>query len=337
MLEPSPEIQRLLSQEERLRLMRQLMRIVRETGQHVLNMQRKEIFDTIEVRRHQFSTVDAEAGSHMHGTVARVMGTFHGTILEESEIPQALVHTEQLTWPLLIGDAVEGSTNAKRGLAAFIRRPIFAGTSAMILESEELGTVAASAFYDFASRKTFASVRTDSGSFLASLEKRILFPENIHVARGDSHTYAIVPGYSHHNIRERASIEEALQAAGIESAGGSRSSAQDLVNLLANQVDAYIDLRALFTGSTDSRDETLHAWDVGGLLPVLDALGFRITDALGKCWQKMRFSEHLALVVTRPALLHKVLDALQSVPCVARQSAPADSSTVPFPTSTSLG
>lgn len=335
--EPLPEIQRLLSQDQRLTLMRQLMRIVRETGRHVLNMQRKEIFDTIEVKRHQFSTVDGEAGSHMHGIVERVMGTFRGTILEESEIPQALIHTEQLTWPLLIGDAVEGSTNAKRGLAAFIRRPIFAGTSAMILESEELGTIAASAFYDFASHKTFASVRSDSGSFLAFLQKRILFPENTRVARGDSHTYAIVPGYSHHNIRERADIEEALLAVHIESAGGSRSSAQDLVNLLANQADAYIDLRALFTGSTDSRDETLHAWDVGGLLPVMDALGFCITDALGKCWQKMSFSEHLALVVTRPALLHKVLDALQSVPCVARLNAPSDPSTVPFPTSTSLG
>lgn len=322
----------LLSQTDRLNYMLELSKVVRETGEHVLNIAREKIFDTVEVARHQFSTVDAEANSKLRAILEHDLKMFPGSIVEESDIPRALLEPKQLRYPLLLCDAVEGSTNAKRGLAAHIRRPIQAGTLAMIVESEELCMIAASAFYDFASKQVFSSVRTESGCFLSFIDGQIISPSDVLETRGDSHSYAIIPGYSHANIEARSSIERVLINIGVESAGGSRSSAQDLLNLLSNQADAYIDLRALFLGSTESRDEALHTWDVGGLLPILDSIGFRITDVLGQNWQRLRIWDRLAIVVARPVLQPVIINALRSLPFVASVCSEERQAIISYPT-----
>lgn len=324
---------RLMNQEERVTAMLRLAEVVRLTGAGVQNMPRAEIFDTVEVARHQFSTVDAAGANLFRATVEQVYGGFRGTILEESEIPRILLapSPQQLTYPLLVCDAVEGSTNAKRGLAASIRLPIRAGTSALILEGENLSTIAASAFYDFASKQVFSSVRAERGSFLAFIDGHLLLPEMIHNTRGDSHAYAAVPGYSHGNIQMRAQLELALLEKGVQSTGGSRSSAQDLVDLLGNQNDAYVDLRALFPGGENSRDEVLHTWDVGGLLPVLHAAGFIITDPYGLHWQQLEFGKPLALIVARPTLYQTILASVKTLPCLSFPDAQGEAVSVRFP------
>ena len=322
----------LLSHTDRVNYMLKLSNVVRETGKYVLDIAPGKIFDTVEVARHQFSTVDAEAWSKLREILERDLKTFPGSIVEESDIPRALLNPKQLKYPLLLCDAVEGSTNAKRGLASHIRRPIQAGTLAMIVESEELCMTATSAFYDFASGRVFSSVRTEPGCFLATIDGQIIDPVLASENQGDSHAYAIVPGYSHANVEARALVERVLLDVEIESAGGTRSSAQDLVNLLTGQVDAYVDLRSLFPGSTKSRDETLHTWDVGGLLPILDSVGFRITDALGQNWQRLRVWDTLSIVVARPALQSMILEALRSLPFVASLCQTENKMSLPYPT-----
>lgn len=322
----------LLSQPERLDYMLQLSKIVKETSEHVLGIAREKIFDTVEVARHQFSTVSAEASNNLRANLEKHLKNFPGSVVEESDIPRVLLELKQLKPLLLLCDAVEGETNAKRGLASGIHRPIQAGTMAMILESQELCMIAASAFCDFASKQVFASVRTESGCFLSFVDGRILAPNCGLETQGDSHRYAIVPGYSHANVEARALVDRSLMNIGIEILGGSRSSAQDLINLLTNQADAYVDLRALFPGSTESRDEALHTWDVGGLLPILECVGFRITDVLGQSWQRLRIWDRLAIVVTRPALQSKILEALRLLPFVASMCEPEKQNIILYPT-----
>lgn len=318
-------------QHERIQLMLDLCKVVRSTGEYVLGLERSKIFDTVEVARHQFSTVDAEAGSFLRKSIKEFMGTFRGTVLEESDIPRRIPNAADIVYPIVVCDAVEGSTNAKRGLASHLRRPLWAGTSAMILERSTLASIAASAFFDFASGKVFSSVRAEPGSFISFADGTIIPQSEVTPLRGDSQLYAIVPGYSHGNITSRADVERALLSVGVRSTGGSRSSAQDLVDLLCNQADAYVDLRALFSGQTDSRDEVLHAWDVGGILPVLDGLGFVIMDAHGRGWQQSCFGEHLALIVTRPSMGQQVLQALQGLPYMMSNTEDAELMSVPLP------
>ena len=307
-----------MAPEVRLKHMLSMCKVVRRTGEATLKMKPEEMHDMVVVDNHSFSNVDAVAGSHLRTLVAQLMPKFADGLMEECDIARALRNREALKYPLLICDAVEGSTNAKRGLSAFVRRPIFAGTSMLLIEGVRMTTVAASAFYDFASGCVFSSVRGESGSFLSFLDEKILEPRGDFVnCHGDSKLFAVVAAYSHDNVDCPAEIMRALLANDIRLHGGSRSSAQDLLDILCNQVDSYIDLRALFPGNTNSRDEALHVWDVGGLLPFMDGLGYVITDHHGKSWQDQVLGEKLPLIVSRPKVAQQIINVVGKLSFVA--------------------
>jgi len=295
--------------------MLQLCEAVQVTGEHVLQMRGDAIFDTVEQSSHQFSTVDGEGSNRLRSALTDIAEGIGGSIIEESDATRSLRENPNLAFPLFIADAVEGTTNAKRGLAAHFRRPIHAGTSVMVLENSRLSSVVASAFFDFASGHVFSSVRAEPGTFLPFANGALIDRHTVLKSRGDSQLYAAVPGYSHRNIQERGLTEEVLAKAMFRTTGGSRSSAQDLIDVLCNQIDAYVDLRARFTGrSSDSQDEVLHSWDVGGILPVLDGAGFLISDETGNDWQLREFDEPLALIVARPNIRASILQAISSLP-----------------------
>lgn len=303
---------------ERKRLMLQLIEVVRGTAAYVLGLNKERVRDTVQESGHQFSTVDDEAAGMMLRLIAEVMRDFTGGVVEESKIPRGIVDLSKLKFPCMVCDAVEGSTNAKRGLAATVRRPILAGTSAVILERDRLDSVAASAFYDFSSGQVFSSVRTEYGCYLSFIDEKIVTDESVTEIRGDSQAYVIVPEYSNDNDAAREEVVRALNKANFHTIGGTRSSAQDLVNILCNQVDAYVDLRALFPGPTGRRDEVLHFWDVGALLPVLEGFRFVICDEQRKGWMEHSCNERVVLVVTRPSLGESVLRAIEGVSFVCK-------------------
>jgi len=316
-------------QSQRTEMMLDLCEVVKRTGSYVLGMPASTIIDTEEVGGHQFSTVDTRAGSALLECISAVMSGFVGDIVEEAEALRAA--SRGLNFPILVGDAVEGSTNTKRGLTAAISRPILGGTSVMVLENRELSSIVACAVYDFASRQVYSAVRAEPGSFLPFLDGKLIPQQEVRETRGDSQKYVVVPGYSHGNIKARCQVEEAIQAIGAWPTGGCRSSLQDLLNMLCNQIDGYVDLRALFPGGTHGRDEVLHPWDVGGILPVLDGLGFTITDENGVGWQKHCFGDPLTLIAARPSLAQRVLEAVRELPFV-NLAADEAAKTFPMPT-----
>lgn len=318
----------MLVQSQRTKMMLDLCKVVERTGKRVLDMKPGAIHDTASEHGHQFSTVDDEANSALRRSISTTMSGFAGDIIEEADGRRAV--SKKLKYPILVCDAVEGSTNTKRALAAEIPgRPIFGGTSVMVLEEEGLFSIVACAVYDFTSRSVYSAVRTEPGSFLAFLNRELIPQAKVQEARGDSQWYVVVPGYSHGNIQARCEVEEAIRRAGGWPTGGCRSSLQDLLNIVCNQVDGYVDLRALFSGGTKSSDEVLHPWDVGGILPVLDGLGFTITDEKGEGWQKRQFGEPLTLIAARPSLAQRVLEAVQGLSFVNPADEPA--ATVPMP------
>jgi fructose-1,6-bisphosphatase/inositol monophosphatase family enzyme len=300
--------------------MRRLVRIVRQTGEAVLQLGPHAVFDTVAVGHHYFSTVDSEASRLLRAAVAAIMKDMPITIVEEAEITQRTSsEPREFNYPLLVGDAVEGSTNGKRGLTAMIQRPIRAGTSTMILENEQLSSIVASAFFDFASKQVFSAVRGERGSFIPFINEKVMSATDVVTTCGDSQFYAAVPGYSHSNIEARAQVERVLHNAHIYTTGGSRSSAQDLLDIAGNQIDAYVDLRACFPGTTDRCDAVLHPWDVGGLLPFLDGLGLLVVDPFNRSWQEYSFSDRLALIVARPDIGSSILEAIHRLPFVTDQ------------------
>lgn len=316
-------------QAQRVSFMHDLCEVVRETGEQVLKLGPNEMHDIVVVDRHSFSNVDSVASSVQRGCIEKTLRGFTGTVMEECDIARLLTAKQPISYPLLICDAVEGSTNTKRGLATHVRRPILGGTSIVMLESERMATVIASAFYDFASGYVFSSVRGESGSFISFIDGKIILSQgNITECRGDSQAYAVVAGYSNDNVDRVAEIMKALLAEGIRWDGGTRSSAQDLLNILCNEVDAYIDLRAVFSDQTKSADEVLHFWDVGGLLPLLDGLGFFIVDHKGTSWQDYVLGEKLTLIVSRSSLKDRIMHVISQLSFLAESD--KESPVVPF-------
>lgn len=306
-----PTEQKMMSPTDRLNCMAALCEAVTETGKNILRMEPGEISDTVQQSGHQFSTLDDAGKILLRQAVQKHLGDVCAGFIEESDIKLGDSDNSQ-GYPVAIGDAVEGSTNAKRGLSSVLaqhtKRPIFAGTSVMLLEEKKMSSIIATAFFDWLSGNTFSSVRTEPGYFQAFINGNIVYPRDAAAKPRDSQQYAIVPGYSHSNILERAQTEESLLAAGIRSDGGTRSSAQDMLQVFCGQVDAYVDLRRIFSQRSENRDEVLRAWDVGALLPFLDALGFSLTDEHAVSWQEKCFGDSLTLVVARDQELWKKIN-----------------------------
>lgn len=307
---------RVMSQPARLNYMSALCLAVAAAGKRLAEMEPSRITDTVQCSGHQFSTLDEQGKLILRQEIERYLGSICEAFMEESDIQLGV--SEASGYPLVIGDAVEGSTNAKRSLSSVLgqklRRPILAGTSAMLLEGPKMSTTIATAFYDWASGDVISSVRAEVGFFIAFINNEVVFPKDAAVPPRDSQEYAIVPGYSHTNVRNRGEALEKLLAAGIRTDGETRSSAQDLLQVLIGQADAYVDVRELFTRTKEDRDQVLRAWDVGALLPVLDALGFITTNQHGQSWQEKSFGDSLTLIVARsPELWKKIRTAIDNL------------------------
>lgn len=316
---------KIMTQPERSECMTKLCHVAMLTGQSMLDDPPEKICDTVQHDGHQFSTVDNSAKTLMRQFAQAHLANYHRQLLEESDIPVGGIKDDSILYPLLVGDAVEGSTNAKRGLGSDMnnlgQRPILAGTSLMLLEGPKMSSIAATAFFDWSTRHTYSAVRGEPGSFMAFIDGRFITPSAIPSTTCDSQVYVAVPGYSHTNITQRAIVEAALLDNGIRSTGGTRSSAQDLLDLLCGQIDAYVDLRPAFSQSTHNRDEVLRAWDVGALLPLLDALGFIVTDNQETSWQENVFSDSLVLVAARTTeLWQQITGIINDLPFLADQS-----------------
>ncbi len=304
-------VQPQLSQKERTELMLKLCEVVRRTGQFVIGMNPSDVHYTQEEAGHQYSTADSQAAIMFRSYLADVVGTFPGSVIEEFELGRTSSDKVPI-FPLCVFDAIEGSMSATRGLAARIKRPLCAGVSALVLEQARLYSIAASAFYDFMTGSVFSSIRVEAGSFLAFQDGQLIRAETFwHSAQNSTfRPMAVAPCYSHDNVEEQAHIKRALLSAGFRVTEGCESSAQDLLNILSNRAEAYVDLRALFPGGKEQRDEVLKPCDVGGLLPVMDAVGYKITDAFGKNWQNHIIWDPLSLVLSTPALHLNILKTL---------------------------
>lgn len=104
--------QLLLVQSQRTKIMLDLCQVVRQTGECVLKMEARAIHDTTSEHGHQFSTADDVASSALREAIDVVMPYFTGDIVEEAEGRRAT--NKKLTFPVMVCDALEGSTNTKR-------------------------------------------------------------------------------------------------------------------------------------------------------------------------------------------------------------------------------
>ncbi len=121
----------------------------------------------------------------------------------------------------------------------------------------------------------------------------------------------MVVGYSNKERMKKALIEENIlkfaNEVGIDVKiyDGSRSSSVDVLNIIKNQFDAYVDPRALFEDS----GAMLYPYDIAGCLPIALGCGLEVFDNYGNPISS-RGNIPLTLVVARKGMKEIIVKAI---------------------------
>jgi len=84
----------------------------------------------------------------------------------------------------------------------------------------------------------------------------------------------------------------------------------DLVSIIRNQYDAYIDPRAVFGKSTETRLET---YDVAGILPTMYACNLEVSDIYGDSLTEYDWEDPLPLLVGKPEIYDGLIDVFSKL------------------------
>lgn len=122
-----------------------------------------------------------------------------------------------------------------------------------------------------------------------------------------------VPFYSHADVGLMARVTAALHDRfGTHQVypGRSRASIVDLIRMLAGDCDAMVDIRALAPGG----GATLRPWDVCGMIPFLEGIGWYLSDEDGRPVSWRAYDQPVCLIVARAGELHRgILDVVRGL------------------------
>ncbi len=295
---------------QRMDALRGLESIVKEVGEQVLTQRGADIADTHDYLGHESSTIDIFAREKMQAAIDRYLPSFEGIIRTELEpwgkiLVEAPVHHPRV----LIIDEIDGTTNTKRCLTAALEYRPLAIVSVAFSLSGSLKDLVAGAVYTLDRGEVFSAFRVDRTEFLAFRDRVRIDPEEIVTVRGDSRKRVLVIGYSNSHRTQKGELEQVIYSSGLKTYEGCRSSGMDIINILRNSADAYIDLRHCWStkdGKGKEKEAMLQVYDVAGVLPIALGCGLTITDAEGKSWGGYGLDDSIPLIVARPDI-HKTI------------------------------
>jgi len=274
----------------------------------------KEIFDTHDYKGHESSSLDDVARQLMQKTLDEFLPDFEGMVRLELR-PYSIVFLEKREHhPLtLIIDEIEGTTNTKRCMAsAFEYRP--ASLISMGLSfSESLKDLAVGAVYTLDRSEVFSAFKTD-GHFLAFHDNKLIYEDEIIKTKGDSKRRILVIGYSNSHRTKKGQLEQALFDSGLKVYDGCRSSGMDIINIIRNNTDAYVDLRSFWsTKDADGHENEamLQTYDVAGVIPIAEGCGLKVSDAEGNSWHNYELETPIPLIVSRPDIYEQIMKVVK--------------------------
>ncbi|MBU0535881.1 MAG: hypothetical protein KKE20_02875, partial [Nanoarchaeota archaeon] len=265
-----------------------LERVVREVGSRILSY-KGPIQDTKHVRGHEESNIDVLAYEWMIGSLEKNLDKdlFMGKFLFELRELEDVIGGEHdsdrpVSRKVLRIDEIDGTTNAKRTLASTFDYAPNSTVSVALCDNESLGSTSIGVVYDMHNNSVFSGLRVDGG-YLSFCDRRLLDPKDFRTKRGDTSTRIMVVGYSNKERAKKAEIEKAILDADATGKDfriydGSRSTTVDVLNIIRNQFDAYVDPRALWPKS----GAQLQPYDISGIIPIAYGCGLELCDIHGK-------------------------------------------------------
>ena len=288
-------------------------KIVKDVGKTLLETNFKEISDTHTYNGHESSTLDETARELMQNAIERYLPLFQGIIrCELRPFKKTSLESPKDESLCLIIDELDGTTNTKRAFSGAIRTRPVASISVALSASENIGDIAVGAVFTLDTDDIFSSMKVGRELFLAFHNGRILDPQKLKYTQGDSKKRVCVAGYSNSHRKKKAELEDALWTRGFRPYEGCRASSMDVINIIRNGFDAYIDMRH-FWSTKDERGEEkesmLQAYDIAGVLPTAIGCGLAVTDAEGNNVAKYTLRDTIPLIIARADILETILTA----------------------------
>jgi fructose-1,6-bisphosphatase/inositol monophosphatase family enzyme len=283
-----------------------------------------KVYDTLHKRGHEESILDIKAYEWMTGSLEEEMRIlkdsekFKGQFLYELREVQDVEKKkgDNLVKGVMIIDEIDGTTNTKRAKASLFKYGPRACVSVSLGDSTDLGSILVGVVHDLHNNNTFSGVRFLENipkSFIAFCDGMRLNPYDFFEKKGDECNRIMVVGYSNTERIKKAKIEEAI--IGIDGKkkeyrvyDGSRSSANDILNIIKNQYDAYVDPRALWQDS----GAMLEPYDVAGIIPIAYGCGLEVCDIFGEPIEDYVQGKPLTLIIARNnELKNKIVNSLK--------------------------
>ncbi len=299
---------------KRRKLLRKLARVVGYAGK-IISENKDEVTDTRHHRGHDESSIDAVARSAIIAGIEKFAPELEGKLqFELMPYNKQLIEIgKNVSFSItLIIDEVDGTTNTKRAKASMLECVPNAAVCIALCSGSTLKDLQIGVIYTLDTKEIFSGIKVED-DFFAYKNKEIIYPEDIEEMQGDSKYRVLVTKYSNRKKVKMAEIEEALETipeVKIESYGGCRSSTMDIIGLIRNQYDAYIDTRALFTQDCGAQ---LQAYDVAAVIPIAIGSGLIISDVFGNSIDVYGETDVIPLVVARPAIHDKIIKKIKPI------------------------
>lgn len=304
-----------LSFDQKRNLLFALERVVREAGEEILTQRGSNIFDTTDYKGHESSIIDVFARERVQAALDRHLPELEGIIrFELRPFNKTLIETEEHQHFVLIIDEIEGTTNTKRCLTAALKYRPIALVSLALSTSESLKDLVLGTVYTFDQGEVFSALCVADDNFLAFRNNRLIQPSAIMSTRGDSRKRILVVGYSNSHRVKKGEVEQALYDQNLKVYDGCRASGMDIINLLRNATDAYIDLRHYWSTKNNKEQEKeamLQVYDIAGVIPIAEGCEMKVTDAEGKSWREYNLEDTIPLIVARPDIHQLILNTIK--------------------------
>ncbi len=292
-----------------------LEKVVRETGEELLTRRGTEIFDTTDYKGHESSIIDTFARERMQAALDRHLPELEGIVrFELRPFSKTLIEAKEHQNFVLIIDEIEGTTNTKRCLSSDLKYRPPSLVSLALSTSESLRDLVLGVVFTLDQSEIFSALCVSDGNFLTFHEGQLIQPSSVANTRGDSRKRILVVGYSNSHRILKGEVEQALYDKRLKVYDGCRASGMDIINLLRNATDAYVDLRHYWSTKDEEGEEKeamLQVYDIAGVIPIAEGCGMEVTDAEGRSWREYSLEDTVPLVVSRPDIHKLILDTIK--------------------------
>lgn len=168
--------------------------------------------------------------------------------------------------------------------------------------------------YTFDQNEVFSALCIADDNFLTFRNGQIIQPALVIPTLGDSRKRVLVVGYSNSHRLKKGEVEQALYDKRLKVYDGCRASGTDIINLLRNAADAYIDLRHYWSTKDEQgreKEAMLQVYDIAGVIPITERCGMKVTDTEGISWREYNLDDTIPLVVARPDIHQLILDTIK--------------------------